>query len=150
MNNNVSFKDASIKYSEADNALDGGITDWVNIKQLPDFFYEEVKNLEVGQISKIIESPNGFHIIQIYDSRNLNEEKEKQFRVSHIILKENDVLASEDIINKINEIKDLISKNLITFEDAAKKYSEDASSIKGGDLGWLSTKEIIPELKALY
>lgn len=149
LNNNVNFKDVSIKYSEADNALDGGITDWVNIKQLPDFFYEEVKNLEVGQISKIIESPNGFHIIQIYDSRNLNAEREKQFRVSHIILKENDVLASEDIINKINEIKELISNNLITFEDAAKKYSEDASSIKGGDLGWLSTKEIIPELKSI-
>ena len=108
-----------------------------------------MKNLEVGQISKIIESPNGFHIIQIYDSRNLNEEKEKQFRVSHIILKENDVLASEDIINKIKEIKESISNNLITFEDAAKKYSEDASSIKGGDLGWLSTKEIIPELKSI-
>ena len=77
------------------------------------------------------------------------KKKEKQFRVSHIILKENDVLASEDIINKINEIKNLISNNLITFEDAAKKYSEDASSIKGGDLGWLSTKEIIPELKSI-
>ena len=92
MNNNVSFKDVSIKYSEADNALDGGVTDWVNIEQLPSFFYEEVKNLEVGQFSKIIESSNGFHIIQIYDSRNLKKEKEKKFRVSHIILKENDVL----------------------------------------------------------
>lgn len=147
LTNNISFKDVSMKYSEADNALDGGVTDWVNIKQLPSFFYEEAQNLEVGQISKIIESPNGFHIIQIYDLRNLNEEKEKQYRVSHIILKENDVLASEDIINKIKEIKESISNNLITFEDAAKKYSEDASSIKGGDLGWLSIKEIIPELK---
>ena len=38
LNNNVSFKDVSIKYSEADNALDGGVTDWVNIEQLPEFF----------------------------------------------------------------------------------------------------------------
>ena len=34
LNNNVSFKDVSIKYSEADNALDGGITDWVNIEAI--------------------------------------------------------------------------------------------------------------------
>ena len=149
LNNNVSFKEVSIKYSEADNALDGGVTDWVNIEELPSFFYEEVKNLKVGQISKIIESPNGFHIIQIYSSRNLNEEMEKKYRVSHIILKENDVLASDDIINKIKEIKESILNDLITFEDAAKKFSEDASSIKGGDLGWLSTKEIIPELKSI-
>ena len=115
LNNNVSFKEVSIKYSEADNALEGGVTDWVKIEQLPSFFYDEVKNLRVGQFSKIIESSNGFHIIQIYNSRNLNKEKEKKYRVSLIILKENDVLASEDIINKINEIKDLISNNLITF-----------------------------------
>ena len=88
-----------------------------------------------------------FTLYKFINSRNLNEEKEKKFRVSHIIFKENDVLASEDIINKIKEIKNLYQSNLITFEDAAKKYSEDASSIKGGDLGWLSTKEIIPELK---
>ena len=94
-------------------------------------------------------NPNGFHIIQIYNSRNLIEEKEKKYRVSHIIFKENDVLASEDIINKIKEIKQSILNNLITFEDAAKKFSEDASSIKGGDLGWLSTEEIIPELKSI-
>ena len=149
LNNNVSFNEVSVKYSEADNSLDGGVTDWVNIEQLPSFFYEELKNLEVGETSKIIESSNGFHIIQIYDSRNLNKEKEKKYRVSHIILKENDVLDSEDIIGKIKEIKDSISNNLITFEDAAKKYSEDASSIKGGDLGWLSAKEIIPELKGI-
>lgn len=147
LNNNLSFKEVSIKYSEADNALDGGVTDWLNIEQLPSFFYEEAKNLEVGQFSKIIESSNGFHIIQLFNSRNLKKEQEKKYRVSHIILKENDVLASEDIINKIKEIKETISNKLITFEDAAKKYSEDASSIKGGDLGWLTTKEIIPELK---
>ena len=147
LNNNVSFKEVSIKYSEADNALDGGVTDWLNIEQLPSFFYEEVKNLEVGEFSKIIESSNGFHIIQLFNSRNLKKEQEKKYRVSHIIFKENDVLASEDIINKIKEIKKSISSNLITFEDAAKKYSEDASSIKGGDLGWLTAKEIIPELK---
>ena len=147
LNNNVSFKEVSIKYSEADNALEGGVTDWVKIEQLPSFFLDEVKNLRVGQFSKIIESSNGFHIVQIYNFRNLNKEKEKKYRVSHIILKENDVLASEDLINKIKEIKESISNNLITFEDAAKKYSEDASSIKGGDLGWLSTEEIIPELK---
>ena len=49
----------------------------------------------------------------------------------------------------MKEIKKSISNNLITFEDAAKKYSEDASSIKGGDLGWLSAKEIITELKSI-
>ena len=147
LNNNVSFREVSIKYSEADNALDGGLTDWLNIEQLPSFFYEEVKNLEVGQFSNIIESSNGFHIIQLFNSRNLKKEQEQKYRVSHIIFKENDVLASEDIINKIKEIKKSISSNLITFEDAAKKYSEDASSIKGGDLGWLTAKEIIPELK---
>ena len=147
LNNNVSFREVSIKYSEADNALDGGVTDWLNIEQLPSFFYEEVKNLEVGKFSKIIESSNGFHIIQLFNSRNLKKEQEKKYRVSHIIFKENDVLASEDKINKIKEIKKSISNNLITFEDAAKKYSEDASSIKGGDLGWLTATEIIPELK---
>ena len=48
LNNNVSFKEVSIKYSEVDNVLDGGVTDWLNIEQLPSFFYEEVKNLEVA------------------------------------------------------------------------------------------------------
>ena len=48
-------KKYQLSIPEADNALDGGVTDWVNIEQLPSF-YEEVKNLKVGQISKIIES----------------------------------------------------------------------------------------------
>ena len=46
-----------------------------------------MKNLEVGQFSKIIESSNGFHIIQIYDSRNLNEEKEKNIELAILFLK---------------------------------------------------------------
>jgi parvulin-like peptidyl-prolyl isomerase len=66
-----------------------------------------------------------------------------QYHLRHILIitnKDADPAAHSDAdaLKQINEIADEIKSNKITFENAAKKYSEDRSNnLSGGDLGWV-------------
>lgn len=60
-------------------------------------------------------------------------------RSSHILIKvdsDADDATREEAKQKAQDILDKINSGEISFEDAAKKYSEDSSASKGGDVGW--------------
>lgn len=60
-------------------------------------------------------------------------------RSSHILIKvdsDADDATREEAKQKAQDILDKINAGEISFEDAAKKYSEDSSASKGGDVGW--------------
>ncbi|WP_245866379.1 peptidylprolyl isomerase [Aquella oligotrophica] len=78
----------------------------------------------------------------------------KQYHVRHILIKVNELTSDEEAHQKINSIRDqLIKDNGNTakqnkdFIDLAKRYSEDTSSIKGGDIGWVSKGDTVPQFE---
>lgn len=64
------FAQMAVRYSEGSKALSGGDLGWLNLDQMPSFFVTEVIGLQTGQMSKIIESPAGYHIIKLLDKRS--------------------------------------------------------------------------------
>jgi peptidyl-prolyl cis-trans isomerase SurA len=64
-------------------------------------------------------------------------------QVRHILIRVNETTSEADAKAKIDRLKDRLDAGA-KFEDMAKLNSEDASSAKGGDLGWVSPGDTVP------
>ncbi len=105
-----------------------------------------VYGLKLNEISLPVRSRNGYHILQLLDSRPSRGE----LKVAHIMVAfpENSSTAAIDSArNKINEIYKRIQAGE-NFADLAKKYSDDRRSAGiGGELDWFGNGQMIPEFE---
>lgn len=94
-------------------------------------FEETVFSLKPGEVSNVIETEFGYHIIK------LNEKQGDKVRAQHILIKFPRFESSDfETINFLKDLKKKIENNEITFEDAAKIYSQDENTkSKGGYIG---------------
>lgn len=86
--------------------------------------------LKPGAISQIVETPDGFHLIQVI------EKKGDMFNARHILMKPK--YTSEDrekAFNKLDSLRNELNNGALTFSLAAKFYSEDpATRTNGGQM----------------
>jgi peptidyl-prolyl cis-trans isomerase SurA len=143
----ANFAQVSAGYSDAPNALDGGNLGWKKASQIPAGFLEIIKDLQPGDIGKPIRSPNGFHVLKLLNRRggasNLMIE---QTRARHILIKLSEVVSEKEGKHKMDTIKERLD-NGTKFEEMARQYSEDGSATNGGDLGWLSPSDTVPQFE---
>ncbi len=138
------FGQIAASYSDADNALTGGDLGWRTAARLPTIFVEAVRAMKKGDVSGVIRSPAGFHIIKLLDLRNRNAPTVvEQTHARHILVRANETVSDAEAKAKIDRIRARIVGGA-KFEDQAKVNSDDASSVKGGDLGWLSPGDTVP------
>jgi len=144
------FKDVAKKYSSGSLSESGGDFGWRKLEELPDSFIEIIKSLKVGQVSKEFETNNGFHIIKLSDKRGIEYKTVliNQSKVRHILIKQNEITSEDSIKTKLNRIKNQILQGL-AFTEAAKKFSEDGSASNGGELGWISGRDTVPEFEKI-
>lgn len=71
------FNQLAVAFSDAQDALSGGNLGWKNINELPNLYAEMVPNLQENQISQIVRSPAGFHIIKINQIKSINAKSTK-------------------------------------------------------------------------
>ena len=148
------FAKIAATFSDASDALKGGELGWRLKDRLPELFVEAVANLKPGQVSPIIKSPNGFHIIKLIDQRTVAVPKAnpaagsiQQTRVRHILIKVTQVVSAADAKRKLLDLKERLANKAATFEELAKLHSNDGSASKGGDLGWIYPGDTVPEFE---
>jgi peptidyl-prolyl cis-trans isomerase SurA len=143
------FAQLSATYSDAPNALDGGNLGWKNAGQVPSLFLDTLRSLKPGQVSTLIKSPNGFHIIKLNDKRGKDVPTViTQTLARHILIRPSELTSESDAINRLTQIRERIEQGGEKFEDMARQYSEDtASAGKGGELGWVSPGDTVPEFE---
>jgi peptidyl-prolyl cis-trans isomerase SurA len=141
------FGQIAASYSDADNALTGGDLGWRTAARLPQIFIDAAQKMKKGDVSAVIRSPAGFHIIKLVDQRNRNAPTVvQQTHARHILVRANENVSDAEAKAKIDRIRERIIGGA-KFEDQAKVNSDDASSVKGGDLGWLSPGETVPDFE---
>ena len=141
------FAQLSASYSDASNALQGGAFGWRSSGKLPALFVDALRPLQPGQVSPILKSGNGFHILKLNDKRGLNATLSvTQTHARHILIKTNELTSEADARTRLLQLKERID-NGVKFDQLARQHSDDASAAKGGDLGWLNPGDTVPEFE---
>ncbi|SES91120.1 peptidylprolyl isomerase SurA [Thorsellia anophelis] len=144
--NGGDFAKLAYTYSADAQALDGGQMGWGKVEELPPFFAEKLTSPTKGQIIGPLRSPIGYHILKVNDARSTKQVLNvTEVNARHILVKTSPVFNAEQARAKLKDIADQIKAGTLTFEQAAKQYSEDPGSAqKGGELGWSNVNAYDP------
>jgi peptidyl-prolyl cis-trans isomerase SurA len=143
----TSFAKVSASFSDAPNALEGGSLGWKSGTQVPTLFLDALKTMSAGQVSPLLRSPNGFHILQLVNKRGGSSPLVvEQTHARHILIKLSEVMNEKDGKLKMDGIKERLD-NGEKFEVLARQYSEDGSASSGGDLGWVNPGDTVPQFE---
>ncbi len=136
------FSEMALKYSTGNQALQGGDLGWLGIDSIPTLFIDSVTELEDGQVSSIIPSPIGFHIVKLLNQRDANIQMTTQYKLHRFIF------LSDKAINAPTPPLALagLSKSIRNLEDFNKlndQFSDMPSAINAGSqLGWKALKQL--------
>ncbi len=141
------FKQISATYSDAPNALQGGELGWRPVGRLPTIFAQAVTGMKIADLSQILRSPNGFHILKLAEKRsNAQQIVVEQTHARHILIRLNEIVSEVEARKRLEDVRAKIVAGG-DFQDFARSQSEDASAARGGDLGWLSPGDTVPEFE---
>ncbi len=142
------FSTLSINFSDANNALEGGDLGWLKLAQMPALLTPYVEKMNANQVSKIIQSPSGFHIIKLFESRGQEKIMVTKTHVRHILLKINALVTDQIAQERLGSLKHRLD-NGEDFTTLARANSEDrGSAITGGDLNWVEPGALVPAFEA--
>lgn len=134
-------------YSDGEQGLDGGDLGWRKYSQVPSLFTDFIATMEKGDISELIRSPSGFHIIKLVDVRDGETLVVTQTHARHILIKPSAILTEAQVIERLRALKQRI-ENGDDFPELARGNSEDlVSAADGGDLGWTNPGDMVPEFE---
>lgn len=118
-----SFETLAILYSEGPSAAEGGDIGFMSRGELDPEYAKTAFLLKEGGVSKIVESEFGYHIIQLVERRG------DRIRTRHILMKPKvNLEARKKAMSKLDSIADLIRKDSISFDRAARYYSQDKNT----------------------
>ncbi len=122
------FRTLAILYSDdPGTARRGGELGFVRRGELHPEFEAVAFSLEPGEVSGIVETRSGYHIIQPIERRG------EEVNVRHLLLRPQvSPEVEQETINKLDSIRNAIMSGNITFRDAARQYSDHRSANSGG------------------
>lgn len=141
------FRQVAAAFSEAPDALQGGVMGWRDAERLPTLFMDALKTMAVGSVSPILRSANGFHILKLNERRGSAAPViVRQTHARHILMKTNELVPEAEARRRLVSLKERLD-NKADFAELARMHSEDTSNVRGGDLGWLSPGDTVPEFE---
>jgi len=142
------FDSLAKEYSKDPGSKDkGGDLGWHSGDTIPPLFMNVLQNMKPGQISAVLRSSSGFHILKLLEKRSANAPVViTETHARHILIKTSEIMPEAEAKKRIMEIKQRIEAGA-DFAEQARRYSQDGSAQQGGDLGWLSPGETVPEFE---
>lgn len=132
----MDFAAAAIRYSDAQNALDGGDLGWRSYDELPPAFAEIAEKLEIGQSAPPVRGPNGFHIIKLIERREATSDLVTEYHARHILVRITEIVGAAQAEKTIRDLRARILAGE-DFAKLAKEFSNDTGTANlGGDMGW--------------
>jgi peptidyl-prolyl cis-trans isomerase SurA len=170
------FASLAAANSDGPEALHGGQMGARPLEGWPDLFVQAIRNLPAGQVSGLIRSGNGFHILKVLARASVAPARAPgpapepeaqpqgalglppapsgpvqvtQTHARHILIKLSAVVNDDQARAKLEDIRRRIVDGGAKFEDMARQYSQDGSAPQGGDLGWLNPGDTVRPFEAV-
>lgn len=136
----MDFTAAAIRWSNAENALQGGDLGWRNRNELPPALVDVADRLPDGGVSDPIRGPNGFHIIKRFGTRDsAGAAMVTEYHARHILVKVDELVSADQAHDRIEAIRNRVTSGGEDFATVAKETSGDTTTAGlGGDLGWFA------------
>jgi len=134
--------------SQDSNKAQGGEMGLRAADRLPDLFVQAVRGLKTGQVlPQVVRSGAGFHVLKMVERKDEGAFSTEQTRARHILLRPSPELSAEAATRRLTQFRREIQTGSKTFEQLARENSEDGSAQQGGDLGWSSPGQYVPEFE---
>ena len=123
------------------------------LDRLPQLFVDGAQGVGSNQmIPRVLQSGAGFHVIKVIDRKgalaaNVQNIVVTQTQARHILLRHRPGVTDLEAQRRLNGFRDQIKVKPSDFAELAKKHSEDGSAPNGGNLGWMSPGELVPEFE---
>lgn len=142
------FGALAASHSDAGDALQGGQMGWRASDRLPDLFAVALRTLKAGEVTEVLRSPAGFHVLKLVDRRGAGAEQVMaQTRLRHILVRTSEVVSEADARRRLEELRERIVTGGADFSALARLHSADASAARGGELGWVFPGDTVPDFE---
>ncbi len=147
LNTGLDFTTMASTVSDGQRALEGGDLGWRKKNEIPTIFSTQVSTMEKGDISDLIKSSSGFHIVKLADIRSSEKQIITQTLARHILIKVDELTTADDAFVRLEQLRTRIEGG-DDFAKLAKANSDDKlSAAQGGDLGWSSPGRLVPQFE---
>lgn len=146
------FERVAASYSDAADALKGGALGWRSAERLPEIFADALAKMQLGQVSPVLRSPAGFHVLKLIERRGAGPAGPPitQTHVRHILVRTNERVSESEARRRLSDLRERILAGGADFAALARANSDDTSAGRGGDLGWLYPGDTVPEFERAY
>jgi peptidyl-prolyl cis-trans isomerase SurA len=142
------FAKVAATFSDASDALTGGAMPFRPLDRLPNVYAALAQKMQPGDVSDILRTPAGYHIVKLVDRRGGVPvvQMMKRTHARHILIRANELVSEDEARRKLIGLKERL-ENGADFAELARLYSNDLSAAKGGDLGWLYQGDTVPDFE---
>ncbi|HEY6822651.1 MAG TPA: peptidylprolyl isomerase [Burkholderiales bacterium] len=146
------FAKVAAEYSDAPDALRGGALGWRTQDRLPELFASEVLKMKPGDVSPVLRSPAGFHVLKLNQRRGASADAAPvtQTRLRHILIRPNETVSEAEARRRLLDLRERIVSGKEDFAQIARVHSEDGTAARGGELDWLYPGDTVPEFERAY
>ncbi len=145
------FAKLALEFSDANNrGRDGGVLGLRQADRYPELFVQSTQRARVGEVVGPVRSGAGFHVLKVLERRQNNELPEvkiPQTQVRHILLRVGPTQSEQVARERAADFRRRIQAGQASFEELARQHSQDDSAADGGDLGWASPGQFVPEFE---
>jgi len=132
----LDFESAAIRYSDGQQALEGGDLGWRRYDEVPNVFVDLVAGLRPGEVTQPMRGPSGFHILKMAETREASAEIVREYNARHILVRTSELVSADDALGSVRNLRQRVEAGE-DFAGLAREFSEDTTSANlGGDMGW--------------
>ncbi len=146
------FASLAASYSDAPDALKGGVLGWRSHDRLPQLFSAALAAMQPGAVSEVLRSPAGFHVLKLSDRRGvaLDGAPVVQTRLRHIIIRATESVSEAEALRRLNDLRARVVSGAADFGELARVHSGDATAARGGELDWVYPGDTVPDFERAY
>jgi peptidyl-prolyl cis-trans isomerase SurA len=145
------FGRIAASYSDASDALQGGAMGWRTEERMPELFAQALKGLKPGEVSEVLRSSAGFHVIKLIEQRGASADAPvTQTRIRHILVRTSETVSENEARRRLTDLRERIVKGGADFGELARVHSDDGSAARGGDLDWIYPGDTVPDFERAF